>query len=665
MTALTATFLSIATLMPQEAPPANAAELYRQAFTAWEAMDAEDRESIANAFGDPQTLVAADPATTSALERAGRAIGLFMQASRVDGCDWGLDRSEGFALLLPHLGPMRAISRATALSAVRDFAEGRSGVAIASLEAVSRSTRHLTADPVLVDSLVGGAVLGLSSAAIESAIEAGAVDAATAARLVQVLPENVVEAIGPAAALRTEQEVFSLEIGRIRAGEETIADEFLDSEAEGAVASLRAADQEPFDAAMAKVGGFGDRAVAAMADPDGVSRLAALEAIDADIEALRAADPDVAGALLSLVPSYAALGQTIARIEDRVLAVRTRLDAIAAGADPAAFTNGAINYLRAAAFLAQTPPRLQVAFELLRQAPEAADGVMRREAEAWLDRIDEAVFERLRRAGLAERCDFDFGLGGDIAAGDVLMREAFPSLRAGARLLLVEARRRLAQAAALRSGDEADHLEAAAVEEEAIGDLVAVVAMARHLAGDATLGGTLVSASILRDLAGSVSSLRSDGLLASEKIEALRSATASLPRGEGDGLLGADAARRRAERIALRGSSADRVASFEAALFGLAIASVGPEGLAAIADEPLGGADDLLDLEAWARLAERRQAWQREARERIDRVIRVGEVTIDEAGEPMRPVLAADLAAIAVEALAAIDDAITSGASSR
>ena len=44
MTALTATFLSIATLMPQEAPPANAAELYRQAFTAWEAMDAEDRE---------------------------------------------------------------------------------------------------------------------------------------------------------------------------------------------------------------------------------------------------------------------------------------------------------------------------------------------------------------------------------------------------------------------------------------------------------------------------------------------------------------------------------------------------------------------------------------------------------------------------------------------
>ncbi len=103
MTVLAVIGLTLTASFVQDPPPANAAELYRQAFTAWEAMDAEDRETIANAFGDPQTLVAASPATTLALERAGRAIGLFMQASRVEGCDWGLDRSEGFALLLPHL----------------------------------------------------------------------------------------------------------------------------------------------------------------------------------------------------------------------------------------------------------------------------------------------------------------------------------------------------------------------------------------------------------------------------------------------------------------------------------------------------------------------------------------------------------------------------------
>ena len=111
MTALAATVLSPATLLPQDPPPSNAADLYREAFTAWEAMAAEDREAIANAFGDPQVVVSTDPETTMALERAGRTIDLFMQASRVDRCDWGLDRSEGFALLLPHLGSMRATYR--------------------------------------------------------------------------------------------------------------------------------------------------------------------------------------------------------------------------------------------------------------------------------------------------------------------------------------------------------------------------------------------------------------------------------------------------------------------------------------------------------------------------------------------------------------------------
>lgn len=660
MTALAATVLSLATLLPQDPPPSNAADLYREAFTAWEAMAAEDREAIANAFGDPQVVVSTDPETTMALERAGRTIDLFMQASRVDRCDWGLDRSEGFALLLPHLGSMRAISRAAALSAVRGFADGRTDVAIASLEAISRSTRHLTADPVLVESLVGGALLGVSSAAIESAIDAGAIDAAAAARLREALPSNVVEAMGPDRAFRNEGELFAEEIARIRTGDETIADEMLEIETDGGLASLREIDQESFEAAMTKIQAFGDRAIAAMEDPDRASRSAALAAIDADIEALRAADPAVAGALLTLVPSYGSLGQAIDRIEDRVLAARARLDAIASGADPAAFTNAAIDYLRAASFIDQIPPRVQVAFELLRQAPAAADDSMRSEAHAWLDRIDEAVLARLRRAGLAERCDFDFGRRDDVEAGDVLLRAAFPSLRGGARLLLVEARRRLEQAASLPTEDEADRLEAAALRDEAIGDLVAVIAMAGHVAGDATLGGTLVSASILRDLATGVHAMRAAGLLDGSQLEALRSAAAALSRGGSVGALGAEAARRRVEQIAIRGSSAERPASIEAALLAISLMSEGPGGIAPIVDQPLCGADDLLDLEAWSMLSEQRRRWLGEARERLDRVVRVGEAVVGDSGEPLPSTFRADSGALAIEALAAIDEALAS-----
>ncbi|MGA1468169.1 MAG: hypothetical protein ACO38V_11050 [Phycisphaerales bacterium] len=658
MPTLAATLLAGSTLLLQETPPGNAATLYRQAFTAWEALAAEDREAIANAFGDPQVLVAEDSTTAAALTRAKPALDLFTQAGRLESCDWNLDRSEGFALLLPHLGPMRALSRAAALSAVGDFAAGRSEAAVAMIESISRSTRHIAADPFLVDSLVGGAMLGISTSAIDSAIDAGALDAATAAKLLEALPTNPSESLGADRAIRTEGEIFAQEIERIRGGEETIADDMIESETEGGLASLRDVDDARFDAAMAKVLDFGDRAALAMAETNPQARSASLAAIDAEVAALREADPQLAGTLLSLVPSYEALGQAIARVENRILATRARLDALASGEDPDTLANAAIEYLRAATFLAQTPPRLQVSFELLRLAPSAADEAMRREANDWLDRIDTVVLERLRRAGAVRHCDFDFGRADDIAPGDVLMRAVFPSLRGGARLLLVEAKRRLEQAAAMPAIDEEARLEATAIRTHAVDDLVAVVAMARHLAGDATVGGTLVSASILQDLAASIGAMRSDGLLDSGALEALRTAGAALPRGDAGGPLGVDAASRRIDQVAIRGSTAERPASIESALVALALVSDGCDGLVAIVDQPLLGADDLVNLDAWARLRDLHRSWSQEAAARVDRVVRVGEIPTDSIGGVMAPPCTVDGLRPALTALAAIDEAI-------
>lgn len=657
MPTFAATLLACSALLLQEAPPDNAATLYRQAFTAWEALAGEDREAIANAFGDPRMLVAEDAITAAALARAKPTLDLFMQAGRLESCDWNLDRSEGFALLLPHLGPMRAISRAAALSAVCDFTAGRSDAAIAMLDSISRSTRHTTADPFLVDSLVGGAMLGISSSAIDSAIEAGSLDAATAAKLLEALPTKPTEALGADRAIRTEGEIFAQEIERIRNGDETIADEMIDTDTAGGLASLRNADDASFGAAMTTIRAFADRAALAMAEEDPNVRTAALAAVDADIAALRDADPQLAGTLLSLVPSYEALGQAITRVEERIRATRSKLEAIASGEDPDTFANAAIEYLRAATFLAQTPPRLQVSFELLRLAPDAADDAMRREAHAWLDRIDEAAFEPLRRAAGVRRCDFDFGRASDIAAGDVLMRTALPALRGGARLLMIESRRRLEQVASTPATDEEARLEAASIHAQAIGDLVAVISMAGHLAGDATLGGTLVSASILRDLAAAIASMRANDLLDEDPLEAIRTAVAMLPRGDARGALGGDAAKRRLEMVAMRNFGTTRPAAIEAALLGVALASDGCDGLATIVDQPLLGADDLLDLEAWSRLAALRRSWQSEALPRLDRVVRVGEVPVDGDGNAMAPPLAGDWDSAATAALDAIDAA--------
>lgn len=658
MPTLAATLLACSTLLLQETPSDNAATVYQQAFTAWEALAAEDREAIANAFGDPQVLVDGNMAAAAALDRARTAMDLFMQAARFESCDWGLDRSEGFALLLPHLGPMRALARAAALSAVGDFADGRPESAIAALASISRSTRHIAADPFIVDSLVGGAMLGMSTSAIDSAIEAGALDAATAASLLQQFPNRIAEALGADQAIRTESEIFAQEIERIRGGEETIADDMIESDTEGGLAALREADDASFDAAMAKLRAFGDRAALAMGEENPNARSAALAAVDADIAALREADPKLAGTLIALVPSYETLGQAIARVEDRILATRSKLEAIATGRSPSAFANAAIEYLRAANIAAQTPPRLQIALELVRQAPEAADESMRRDTDDWLDRVDGAVLERVRRAGLAGRCDFDFGRSVDIAAGDVLLRASFPPLRGAARLVLVESRRRLEQAAAAPASDEEARLESAAIRTRAVDDLVAVVAMARHLAGDATVGGTLVSASILQDLAASVGAMRSDGLLDSEALEAVRAAVAALPRGDAGGPLGVDAASRRIDQVAIRGSTAERPASIESALMALALVSDGCDGLVAIVDQPLLGADDLVNLDAWARLRDLHRSWSQEAAARLDRVVRVGEIPTDSIGGVMAPPCTADGLRAALTALAAIDEAI-------
>ncbi len=644
-----------------DAPPANAADLYRQAIATWQTLAEEDRTIVAEAFGDAGPLVGGDPALAAALARVAPAIDLFMAASRIEACDWGLDRGEGFAMGLPHLGPMRAISRAAALAAVEGFVAGRCDAACDAIEAVSRSQRHLAADPLMVESLVSGSVLSIAGAAIDAAIDAGAIDAVSAARLGEAMPASAIEAMGAARTFRNEFEMLSQELRRMAAADAPDPDEIVSDHAAAAIRSFAEGDPAAFEGTIERVRGFSERAAEAMADPDAASRSGKLEAIDAEIEALRLEGPDAVGVVLSLLPSYAAFGESFARTERRLGGVRDRLAAITAGTDPASLANAAVPYLRAVAAIDATPPRLQIAIELLRQEPAAASDSMRREGEAWLDRLDEAALEPLRRAGRIARCDFDFGRADTAAPGEVLLRRAFPSLRGGARLLLAEARRRGVQLAESAAGDEAAPDEAAALREAIRADLLATTAMARHLGSDRTIGGTLVAASILEDLAAGIVAMRQDGMLDEATLEALRLSIAELPRGGREGPLGADAAMARTREAAAGAASADRAASFESAIFGLAIASEGPIGLRIVDDEWMLGADDLLDLAAWRRLAAHGDSLGDGREAGLDRVVRVGDPPSDGSGEAFAPVLPAERpspAAIAIAAIGAIDAAI-------
>ena len=94
--------------------PSNAAEVYRQAFTAMPKLTAEEQKLLAGQSSS------ADAAALSS--KLAPALQLYRSAARMESCDWGLDlekQSISFQTLLPHLGPLNALANAAAWEAGR------------------------------------------------------------------------------------------------------------------------------------------------------------------------------------------------------------------------------------------------------------------------------------------------------------------------------------------------------------------------------------------------------------------------------------------------------------------------------------------------------------------------------------------------------------------
>ncbi len=69
--------------------------------------------------------------------------------------DWDLPLSEGYALLLPELSPLRDVGKALAVKARMEIASGRPDAAIATLQAGLGMSRDLAKAPLLINALVG------------------------------------------------------------------------------------------------------------------------------------------------------------------------------------------------------------------------------------------------------------------------------------------------------------------------------------------------------------------------------------------------------------------------------------------------------------------------------------------------------------------------------
>jgi len=157
--------------------PTNAATIYRQAFTLYNALSQEQKDLIGNWRSNVDTSVAAE-----VCDKIQPICNLMHQAATATNCDWGLEQPFTVNISLPHLNPSRNLARVAVWSAGHCRTNAPSA-AVDDLVAASRLGQKVALTPVLIGHLLN---LSIQNMVIDSA----ASQASTLAgdpRLVQLL----------------------------------------------------------------------------------------------------------------------------------------------------------------------------------------------------------------------------------------------------------------------------------------------------------------------------------------------------------------------------------------------------------------------------------------------------------------------------------------------
>lgn len=175
-------FLALPLVASASAPDRrNGATWYRDAFVALERLSDADRNLINDFNGAAGTAV--PPPVREVLARGRAAIEAGQAGARQAYADFGLDRSQGFDLALPHLGPMRQLARLMTAEARVALADGDGARAASLIGSISRMGSHLASDGTLISSLVGFAIYAAGDGAIQYGLDRAAFDPGAAARL--------------------------------------------------------------------------------------------------------------------------------------------------------------------------------------------------------------------------------------------------------------------------------------------------------------------------------------------------------------------------------------------------------------------------------------------------------------------------------------------------
>ena len=385
---------------PRDGDPKNAATWYARSIAAWQKFrqtSPQQADLLANFAGDPTQPITSE--VRAALAAAQGAIGDFRKGSQQEYCDFSLDYSQGFELLLPHLSEMRGLARAMRADAAVRLADGDASGAAAELASMYKSSGHMGDDRVLISSLIGQAIFQLSDAGVQSGLDSAAFNAADAASLLggaKQLGTNDPFAYLEAMGMEQEIVIATFEKYRGPDGLKKLGELMGDPQATERLAGL---DDAAFDAELVKYDDMMTRINSAFALTDKDAATAAMKAISDDIESGKL------GVLASVVAP--AFGKILERkfageqmIADRI----ATLEKLVSGEQrPEEVANAAIWYLRAIEMWDALPKEQRQAilgFDAgdLAQAPPAEVAAALVEAQP--------IFDVVREASIKRRCDF-------------------------------------------------------------------------------------------------------------------------------------------------------------------------------------------------------------------------------------------------------------------
>ncbi len=380
--------------------PKNAATWYAKSIAAWQAFkkaNPQQVELIANYAGDPAQPIT--PQIRAALASMQGAIGDFKKGSQQEYCDFSLDYSQGFELLLPHLGEMRGLAKAIRADAAVRLADGDASGAANELSSMYQASGHFGDDHVLISSLVGQAVFAFADAGVQMGLDSASFNAADAAGLLgaaQTLgtddPFAYVDAVG------MEQEIALATFEKYRGpeGMKMLAGLLGSSEQ---IAGLGDLDDAQFDAELAKYDDMMTRVNGVFAMTDKDAAMAEMKAIEKEIEG---------GGMGVLAKVMApAFGKVLERkfageqmIADRIAV----LSKLASGEQkPEEAANAALWYLRAIEMWEALPKETHAT--ILDFHPTSDAVVPPQPVVAALIEA-QPVLDVMREASIKRRCDF-------------------------------------------------------------------------------------------------------------------------------------------------------------------------------------------------------------------------------------------------------------------